>query len=76
MPNNKKIGIGFAVTAILFAGASVFVLATGALPSWWPMVMEIIALVAGALGFKIVFPSYEYRVRLRDLFRRRRSSNG
>jgi len=57
LTTRQKVGIGTAATGALgiMAGGVLFV--TKVTPEWVPVVINIIALVLGSLGFKITIPS-------------------
>lgn len=56
MTARKKRGIGFFVSGAAFVGAGVIMFAVTQTPEWLGTVFQLVGLVAGALGFTVVFP--------------------
>jgi len=59
MTTRKKKGIGYAISGAVFVAAAVVCFATQVTPDWVNTIFGIIGLVAGALGFQVVFPDTE-----------------
>ena len=59
MTDRKKKGIGLGIGGALSILAGVILFVTTSTPDWLPMVISLVGLVAGALGFKIVEPDTE-----------------
>lgn len=57
LTTRQKVGIGTAATGALGILAGVVLFVTKVTPEWVPVVINIIALVLGSLGFKITIPS-------------------
>jgi ABC-type uncharacterized transport system permease subunit len=56
MTDRKKVGIGFLITSVIFAVVGGTFLATEVTPQWIALLIDGIGLVAGLLGFKVVYP--------------------
>ena len=56
MTKRKKAGIGFGVSGLAFIVAAIVCFTADANPDWMNMIFGIVGTVAGALGFKTVFP--------------------
>lgn len=59
MTARKKVGIGLGISGGAFLLAGIVAFFTTADPSWLEPVLNIVGLVAGALGFKVVLPDTE-----------------
>ena len=53
---NKRKAVGFILTAVVFALAGILVGLIGELPSWFGMIADAIAAVAGVFGIYFVAP--------------------
>lgn len=59
MTDRKKKGIGFLISAVAFGIAGSFLVFATQTPVWVAQALDIVAIVAAALGFVIVFPDKE-----------------
>lgn len=59
MTARKKKGIGFLITAGIFAIVGGVFIGTDVTPEWVGLLTQGIGLIAGLLGFKIVSPDTE-----------------
>jgi hypothetical protein len=59
MTDRKKKGIGFFVSGGVFVAAGAVFTFMSATPEWFVTTIQVIGIVAGALGFKLVFPDVE-----------------
>jgi len=59
MTTRKKKGVGFAVSAAGFALCAAVFIGWDVTPEWVASVMNIVAVVAGALGFTFVYPDVD-----------------
>jgi len=59
MTDRKKKGIGFLITAGIFAIVGGVFIGTDATPEWTGMLIQGIGLIAGLFGFVVVYPDTE-----------------
>ena len=59
MTDRKKTGIGFGITAGVFALFAVVNISLEVTPEWVSQVVGLVSLVAGFFGFKTVYPDAE-----------------
>lgn len=59
--NNKKKVVGLFVSCGLFGSAGIASLVTGGLPLWFPIVINVVTIIAGAVGVSFVAPNESNR---------------
>lgn len=59
MTTRKKKGIGFGVSGVAFLLLAVFNIWFEVTPDWVSVVLDIVAAIAGILGFRFVYPDKE-----------------
>ena len=59
MTARKKKGIGFGISAVAFALASAVFIGWDVTPDWVNTALNLVAVIAGALGFSTVYPDTE-----------------
>ena len=57
MSARKKLGLGMVITGALFLVVGLVTIFTTAAPTWVPMVLALVAAVAGVFGLAITLPT-------------------